>query len=92
MAILQVRDIDNELYESLKKRAAGERRSISQEVVRILEYHIRQPKELSADSTKSFLALCDSWHDERSAQQITADLRKHRKQSPRFRGDHGIFD
>ena len=51
MATLQVRDIDNELYELLKKRAAGERRSISQEVVRILEYHIRQPKELRTDST-----------------------------------------
>jgi plasmid stability protein len=92
MAILQVRDIDNELYESLKKRAAGEHRSISQEVVRILEYHIHQPKELSADSTKSFLALCDSWHDDRSAKEIVIDLRKHRKQSPRFRGDHGVFD
>jgi plasmid stability protein len=91
MATLQVRDIDSELYDSLKKRAAGEHRSISQEVVMILEYHIHQPKELSADSTKSFLALCDSWHDDRSAQKIVTDLRKHRKQSPRFRGDHGIF-
>jgi|WetSurMetagenome_2_1015567.scaffolds.fasta_scaffold686085_2 plasmid stability protein len=92
MATLQVRDIDSELYDSLKKRAAGERRSISQEVVGILESHLRQPKALSADSTKSFLALCDSWHDDRTAKEIAKDLRKHRKQSSRFRGDHGIFD
>jgi plasmid stability protein len=92
MATLQVRDIDNELYESLKKRAAGEHRSISQEVVSILEYHVRQPRERSANSTKSFLALCDTWHDDRSAKEIVQDLRKHRKQSHRFIGDHGIFD
>jgi plasmid stability protein len=92
MATLQVRDIDTELYESLKKRAAGEHRSISQEVVRILENHMNQPKELSAASTKLFLALSDSWADERTAQEIVADLRKHRKQSSRFRGGHGIFD
>jgi plasmid stability protein len=91
MATLQVRDIDNKLYDLLKKRAAEERRSISQEVVRILEYHIRQPKEVHADSTKSFLALSNAWHDERPADEIVKDLRKHRKQSSRFKGDPNVF-
>ncbi len=36
MATLYVRDIPESLYERLKKRAAGEGRSISQEAVRLL--------------------------------------------------------
>ena len=36
MATLYVRDIPDSLYDQLKKRAAGEGRSISQEVVRVL--------------------------------------------------------
>ncbi len=36
MATLYVRDIPVELYEQLKKRAAGEGRSINQEAIRLL--------------------------------------------------------
>lgn len=36
MATLYVRDMPNELYEQLKKRATEEGRSISQEAVRLL--------------------------------------------------------
>jgi len=36
MATLYVRDIPEPLYDELKKRAAGEGRSISQEAVRVL--------------------------------------------------------
>ena len=36
MATLYVRDIPESLYDQLKKRAAGEGRSISQEAVRVL--------------------------------------------------------
>ncbi len=39
MANLQVRDIDDKLYDSLKRRADLEHRSISQEVVMIIESH-----------------------------------------------------
>ncbi len=37
MATLQVRDIDDRLYESLKTFANSEKRSISQEVIHIIE-------------------------------------------------------
>ncbi len=36
MATLYVRDMPEELYEQLKKRAAGEGRSINQEAIRLL--------------------------------------------------------
>ena len=36
MATLYVRDLPEELYEQLKKRAAGEGRSLNQEAIRLL--------------------------------------------------------
>jgi hypothetical protein len=44
MAILQVRDIDDQLYASLKEIAKSENRSLSQEVVPILEKYLANPQ------------------------------------------------
>jgi plasmid stability protein len=43
MAILQVRDIDDRLYDSLKQKAQINNRSISQEVISILETYLSNP-------------------------------------------------
>ena len=55
MAILQVRDIDNNLYESLKSRAKREKRSVSQEVIKIIEDYLAQP--YTANSNMIFASL-----------------------------------
>jgi plasmid stability protein len=75
MANLQVRDIDNGLYQSLKNRALKERRSISQEVIYILEKYLARPKSMDVNPTKEFLQLSGSWEDDRSAEEIVASIR-----------------
>jgi plasmid stability protein len=92
MATLQVRDIDDGLYGSLKVLADKEHRSISQEVVKILESHIQNPDRKFPDATKEFLSLCGSWKDSRSAESVAKEIRDQRKNSRRYGGNHVVFD
>jgi len=92
MATLQVRDIDNKLYEMLKRHAQQEHRSLSQQVVRILEHNLPDARHSAIDATEEFIRLSGSWQDKRTANRIIRDIRAHRKSSPRFRADHVLFD
>ncbi len=92
MAILQVRDIDDRLYESLKKRAELENRSISQEVINILTQYMNAPSLYNNKTTREFLSLSDAWEDERPAEVIIADIKGSRKKSERFGEGHVLFD
>ena len=92
MAILQVRDIDDKLYESLKKLAAYEKRSINQEVIHIIEAFMANPDLHNVDYTDEFLKLSGSWEDDRSAEEIVKDLRSHRAKSRRFSKTDDVFD
>lgn len=84
MAILQVRDMDDRLYSALKRLAKSENRSLSQEVVSILEKYLASPQAFKGDPTEEFLALSGSWEDERSADEIMKDIKRQRKNSRRF--------
>jgi len=57
MAILQVRDIDDRLYASLKAIAKSQNRSISQEVISIIEKYLSNPAVYKNNPTKEFIAL-----------------------------------
>ena len=46
MATLHVRNVPPEVYESLRTRAARNRRSINAEVIEILRQNARSPEEL----------------------------------------------
>ena len=92
MANLQVRDIDDGLYESLRERAKRQRRSISQEVVLILEKYLARPDAFDVNPTDEFLELAGSWSDERESDEIVNDIRKNRSSSPRFAGTVRVFD
>ena len=85
MATLQVRSIDERLYGALGRRAEMDHRSISQEVVAILNDHLASPARTShGAATDAFLELAGSWTDERAADAIIAEIRQARKTS-RFR-------
>ncbi len=43
MATLQVKGMDDALYEGLKRRAELKHRSVSQEVVHLIESHLNGP-------------------------------------------------
>ena len=85
MATLQVRSIDDQLYEALGRRAAMENRSISQEVVAILKDYLSRPVFSHESATAAFLELAGSWQDEREVHQIASDLRKSRRSRRRFK-------
>lgn len=86
MATLQVRSIDDQLYEALGKLAARDHRSISQEVVAILKEHLSQPIRHTATTTttEEFLRLCGTWQEDRSAEEIAEEIRAHRQSVTRF--------
>ncbi|NOQ22827.1 MAG: antitoxin [Candidatus Aegiribacteria sp.] len=92
MANLQVRDIDDRLYESIRVLARGERRSISQEVVHILEKFLSQPGSFDKNPTDEFLKLAGSWEDDRSAEEIISEIRENRRNSIRFEKKNELFD
>lgn len=92
MAVLQVRDIDDRLYEALKTLAKSRHRSVSQEVVNILERSLSNPDIDSIHQTDAFLDLSGAWIDDRSADDIVDEIRKSRKNSSRFEASHELFD
>jgi len=92
MAILQVRDIDGRLYEALRALAEREKRSISQQVVYILEKFLANPQSIDKNLTDEFLKLAGSWEDQRPAEEIVEDIKKHRRNSRRFNKNHDLFD
>ena len=85
MAVLQVRSIDDQLYETLARRAALDHRSISQEVIIILKKYLSTPEPRFADTTNSFLEMCGSWEDPRKAEEIVAEIRHDRHSKRRFK-------
>jgi len=46
MATLYVENVPDDLYEALRERARGNRRSIAAEVLTLLEHYVPTPKEL----------------------------------------------
>jgi len=78
MANLQVKSIDDDLYESLGRRAAMENRSISQEVVSILKDYLSRPASQNKKVNQLFLELCGSWSDDKSAENMVNDIRQSR--------------
>jgi hypothetical protein len=92
MANLQVRDIDNRLYDALKRKAEQEHRSISQEVLIMIENHISKSNLEAENQTIEFLKLSNSWIDNRSAEEIAKDIKSNRTKNSRIRKIDELFD
>jgi len=92
MANLQVRDMDDQVYDALKKRAKRQHRSLSQEVVHIIEDYLSRPNIDSAKQSELFLQLVGAWQGPESAAEIITSIRRGRVESKRFKGSHGLFD
>jgi len=85
MATLQVRSMDDEMYQALGRRAAMDNRSISQEVTLIIEKFLATPADQSPSTDEEALRLAGSWEDSRSAEEIANSIRKVRS-TDRFQG------
>lgn len=79
MANLQVKSIDNHLYESFARRAVMENRSISQEVISILKAYLSSPSR-NNNTNEQFLELCGTWQDNKSAEPVVEDIASSRNQ------------
>jgi plasmid stability protein len=92
MATLQVKGVDEDLYRALGARARRDNRSISQEVVKLIQDFLARPDGSAEESTRAFLALCGSWNDSRSAREIARSIRKSRRTGKRFaKGAGDVF-
>jgi len=74
------------LYESLRLRAERDHRSISQEVVSMIEAFLAQPAgREAANATDEFCSLAGTWEDDRPAHVIAKEIRSARGAGRRFR-------
>jgi hypothetical protein len=86
MANLQIKGIQNELYDELKRIAAAENRSVSQQVVFLLKEYLARKTSINTIRTpaQALLELSGSWEDDKSAEQIVVEIRKARKNSEKL--------
>lgn len=70
-----MKDIDERLYSLLRLLTANEKRSISQEVVLILQKYLSTPKAFDKNPTDEFLELAGSWNDQKTADEIIEEIK-----------------
>lgn len=79
LANLQVKGIDEDLYRALKARAKRDNRSVSQEVVMLIEEFLARGGGERRRPAAELLDLAGTWIDDRTAQEIAAELRGARR-------------
>lgn len=87
MATLQVKGMDDRLYEALGSRASMDNRSISQEVVAIIRQFLATPPADAATASRGLGELSGAWQDDRTPEHMAKDIRKARRSRTRFEGN-----
>ena len=87
MANLQIKGIDDDIYAELKKLAAAENRSVSQQTLFLIKDYLakRQPLRTLKTPVQTLLEMAGSWEGEESAEEIIAKIKKARKSSTRLK-------
>jgi hypothetical protein len=83
MANLQIKNVQDELYEEIKKLAAAENRSVSQQVLFLVKEYLAKRKQVTATKSPAqvLLELSGSWEDDKDAEQIVKEIKSARKSS-----------
>ena len=83
MANLQIKNIQDDLYEEIKKLASAENRSVSQQVLFLVREYLAKRKHLTAAKSPAqvLLELSGSWEDNKNAEQIVKEIKSARKSS-----------
>ncbi len=79
MANLQIKALNDDLYNALKRRSQDDQRSLSQEVIKVLQDFLSGPQQDARKSTDEFLAMCGDWVEEKTPHQIIKEIRNARK-------------
>ena len=87
MANLQIKGIDDAVYEELKKLAAAENRSVSQQTLFLIKDYLakKQRVVLLNRPAQVLLELAGSWESDGTAEEIIAKIKKARRSSTRLR-------
>lgn len=83
MANLQIKGIDDRLYDTIKKLAASENRSVSQEILFLVKEHVAKRRQTVTIRTPAqvLLDLSGSWIDNRDADEIVREIKAARRNS-----------
>ena len=86
MANLQIKGIDDEIYRELKKMAAEENRSVSQQALFLVKEYLARKRHLRTLKTPAqiLLDLSGSWEDDQDSAKIIAQIKKARKNSKKL--------
>jgi predicted CopG family antitoxin len=86
MANLQIKGIDDEIYTELKKMAAEENRSVSQQALFLVKEYLARKRHLRTLKTPAqiLLDLSGSWEDNQDSATIIAQIKKARKNSKKL--------
>ena len=86
MANLQIKGIDDDLYNDIKRLAASQNRSVSQQVMMLIRQYLSKQHQI--EKTKSpvqvLLELSGSWDDDKTAEEIIMSIKKDRKNSTKL--------
>jgi hypothetical protein len=83
IANMQIKGIDSELYNELKRIAAEENRSVSQQTLFLVRDYIAKRQKVRGTKSPGqvLLELSGSWKDDRKPEEIISEIRKARKKS-----------
>lgn len=86
MANLQIKNVEDDLYEEIKKLASAENRSVSQQVLFLVKEYLAKRKHLTATKSPAqvLLDLSGSWEDDKNAEQIVKEIKSARKSSKKL--------
>jgi hypothetical protein len=76
-------ELPEDLHQQLKKRAILRRRTIKEVVTDLVEGYLAREEERKALKETG---LCGKWEDTRSAKEILADIKRHRRWFEKGRG------
>jgi len=87
MANLQIKGIEDNLYKKIKKMAASENRSVSQQVLSLIKEYIARKGKIQSlkPPAQVLLELSGSWEDNRSADKIISEIKRGRKNSKKLK-------
>ena len=87
MANLQIKGIEDNLYKKIKKMAASENRSVSQQVLSLIKEYIARKGKIQSlkPPAQVLLELSGSWEDNRSADKIVSEIKRGRKNSKKLK-------
>jgi hypothetical protein len=88
MPTIRITEIDDNLYEEIKRSAAAENRSVSRQVVFMLKDYVAKRHLLTkiTNPGQALLELSGTWKDKRNSEEIVRDIKKARRNSRTLSG------